>query len=70
MVGGKSSFQILSWLNFDKSEFLPEAARLEVIGKKGLFLELRDELEFLPFSCALCDLTKLLNLSEPSFHHL
>lgn len=43
-VGRHFSFQILSWLNFDNSEFLPEVARLEVVGKKGLVLELGGEM--------------------------
>lgn len=35
-VGSHFSFQILGWLNFDNSEFLPEAARLVVVGKTAL----------------------------------
>lgn len=71
-VGRHFSFQILSWLNFDNSEFLPEVARLEVVGEKRPCLRVGrgDEHGCLPFSCELCDLNKLLNLSKPYFLHL
>lgn len=56
---------LFSDINFDSSEFLPEAARLVVVGKRALDVELGDDRESPPFSNEMCDLNKSLNLSEP-----